>query len=100
MGTAWGWPPDGTPGLRPGGPALTVGGLMGLVAYGQAQRGRAGTQRPQVLRDFMALPKPWVGVGVGAITATVSDQELERKELTNKKKSFFLLYRFCPDPEA
>lgn len=43
-------------GLRPGaggGPALIRGSLIGFGAYGQAQRGRAGTRGLQIHWDSM-----------------------------------------------
>lgn len=69
---------------------------------GQAQRGRAGTQRLHVLRDFINLPKPWQGRGGGneKITVTNSDQELGRKELTRKGDSpSFAASALIPKPQ-
>lgn len=51
-----------------------------------AQGDKAGTQGLQNLKYFMILPK--LEEKPENITSTVSDQELRKRELTNRKETF------------
>ena len=52
-----------------------------------------GATIPQGFHGYVTL---WKIIKISE-TVLVSDRELERIEWTDKKRSFLLLYRFCPN---